>query len=53
MRKLMKGRKRCPFCKLTEIYKRSRKEYHKMKNYDLKAYVCRNCKREFEVPFET
>lgn len=58
VRQLLRGRKRCPFCKLTDIYKRSRRkdriirEHHTHKNHDLKAYICLNCKYEFDVPFE-
>lgn len=55
-RTLVEGRTRCPSCKSTRIYKRSRRKDHKIKeshihrNYDLKAYVCRKCKHEFDTP---
>lgn len=58
-RSFIKGRKRCPICKSTEIYKRTRrkdcqiKEPHINRNFDLKAYICQNCKYEFDVPIET
>ncbi len=56
-RSLIKGRKRCPSCKSTEIYKRSRRKDSQIKesinkNFDLKAYICLNCKYEFDVPIE-
>lgn len=44
--------KRCPKCRSGRIYKRARMNYHHVGESDigLKAYVCRNCKHEFEVP---
>lgn len=59
-RSLIKGRKRCPVCKSTEIYKRLRRRDYQIKehyihrnthrNRDLKAYLCQNCRHEFDVP---
>lgn len=54
-----KERKRCPSCKSTNFYKRSRRKDHKTKeshvhrNYDLKAYICLKCKHEFDAPVYT
>jgi len=54
VKQLLRGRKRCPFCKLTDIYKRLRRKEHQIRESRIhKNYICLNCKHEFDVPFET
>lgn len=50
----IKGLKRCPSCKYTNIYRRVRVQIErrrkKNKNFRVKRYRCQKCKHEFDVP---
>ena len=50
-RKRIGKRKRCPSCMSVEIYKRNRK-FDRKETENKKDYICRNCKKEFDVPID-